>query len=103
MSTLQKCGPYEPGTLTLVAVEDGTEFSYCPGQVRPRLPVPGERVRMRWTTSRNEVPSGLGMVVSVQDRGGMGPECMVLWSEEPVRTERPMLLVPTVKPTGNTR
>lgn len=85
MSQLQRCGPYEPGTLTLVSQDDGVNFSYCPGSVRPRLPVPGERVRMRYTTSQAEKPSGDGMVVSVIDRGSFGPECMVLWSVEPAR------------------
>lgn len=61
---LQQCGPYEPGTLTLVAVDDGAHFSYCPQGTYPRSPVPGERVRMRWTTSPTEVPSGEALVVT---------------------------------------
>lgn len=83
MAVLQRCGPYEAGTLTLVAVDDGTEFSYVRAGVRPRLPVPGERVRLRRTTSPGEVPSGEGIVVSVRDRRLAGPECMVLWAVEP--------------------
>lgn len=82
MSTLQRCGPYEPGTLTLVSQEDGVEFSYCPGGAYPRSPAPGDKVRMRFTTSAKEVPSGDGMVVSVRQTHS-GPECMVLWSLEP--------------------
>lgn len=93
-SSLQRVGPFEPGTLTLVAVSDGTHFSYQPNGVRPRSPVPGERVRMRFTTSANAVPSGEGLVVSVVDEGHVyGPVVLVLWSVEPVRTERPLLIV----------
>lgn len=85
MSVLQRCGPYEPGTITLVAVDDGTHFSYRPpGQPPPRLPVPGERVRMRWTTGAGDKPCGEGLVVSVVDEKHVyGPTVMVLWSVPP--------------------
>lgn len=84
MSTLQKCGPYEPGTLTLVAISDGCHFSYVREGFKPRWPVPGEEVRMKWTTGERDVPCGLGLVVSVVDRGHVyGPEVVVLWSIEP--------------------
>lgn len=82
-AVLQRCGPYEPGTLTLVAVDDGAQFSYCPGGRYPRSPIPGERVRMRWTTSAGEVPSGEGLVVSVELTAHSGPACTVLWSVPP--------------------
>jgi len=89
--SLSRCGPYEPGTCSLVAVADGTEFSYQRANApATRLPVPGERVRMRWTTSDNETPCGEGLVVSVvqEERGGIprfGPTILVLWSVEPDR------------------
>jgi hypothetical protein len=83
VSTLQKCGPYEPGTLSLVAVDDGCCFSYMRDGFKPRSPVPGERVRMRWHTGDRCPLEGEGLVVSVRDTGHSGPECMVLWSVEP--------------------
>lgn len=85
MAVLQRCGPYEPGTSTLVAVNDGTHFSYCVGGRYPRSPVPGEIVRMRWTANPAEVPSGEGLVVSVEHTQRSGPQCIVLWSVPPRR------------------
>lgn len=86
-SVLQKVGPFEPGTMTLVAVEDGTKFSYRPpGKPAPRLPEPGERVQMLWTTGKIDSPSGEGLVVSVVDEGHVyGYAVMVLWSVQPRR------------------
>lgn len=83
MSVLQRCGPYEPGTATLVAVDDGVQFSYCPGGKYPRDPVPGERVRMRHHTGAKAPLEGEGLVVSVEVTAHSGPACVVLWSVEP--------------------
>jgi len=96
MSSLRRCGPYEPGTCTLVAVEDGTEFSYQRAHApQARLPNPGERVRMRWTTSDSETPCGEGIVVGVlkEKPAGSNPRfghtVLVLWSVEPDRMFNP--------------
>lgn len=75
--------PFEPGTVTLVAVSDGTEFSYCHNG-KPRSPVPGEHVKMRWHP--RSALYGDGIVVSVVDRGDdWGPEITVLWAQTPIQ------------------
>lgn len=84
-SVLQRCGPYEPGTMTLVGLKDQTHFSYRPpGRDPPRLPVPGELVGFRQTTGQLDRPTGVGIVISVCDEGHVyGPAVVVLWSVIP--------------------
>ena len=38
---------------------------------------------MRWTTSSVEIPSGEGLIVSVEHTRHSGPRCLVLWSVDP--------------------
>ena len=82
-----ECGPWEPGTLTLVAVSDGTRFSYRPpGESDPRPPVVGELVTLAWSpTQLFDEAAGheVGLIVAVDFTPRGSPRCLVLWPGPP--------------------
>jgi len=81
---LMECGPWEPGTLTLVAVDDGTRFSYRPMGLAPRQPRPGELVSLAWSPTQAGTSREIGLIIAVDFFTPHGlPKCLVLWPGPP--------------------
>lgn len=85
-------GPFEPGTITLVDVEDGIDLHYGGSRMHPsgsrrlgtniNIAVPGMCVGKRWYPESQV--RGWGIIVAVVDNDHpFGPAVHVLWSEDP--------------------
>ncbi len=83
--SLTECGPWEPGTLTLVAVSDGTRFSYrnLGVEPRPRRPRPGELVNLVWSPTQAGTSHEVGVIIAVDFTPFGSPRCLVLWPSPP--------------------